>query len=397
MITQKITLERPERFSAPHEISREKLVRAAELATDKLEAFARKHGAEAFPPTCSQNFKYPVDINKHWECGMYTGCYWLAYEITGNKFFKETAEAQLPTYKRRIDEKIGMDDHDVGFVFSPSCVAAYRLTGNEAAREYALEAAKYYYPTSYSKKGKFIIRSHRSWDAGTGCRTMMDSLMNAPLLFWASKELGCEEYWQAACDHVKTTEQLLIRADGSSYHHYQFDPATAAPVKGLTFQGHADESCWSRGHAWGVYGFPIAYSYNGEEYLKETHKGVTYFMLNRLPEDLVPHWDYDFAGTNAYRDTSAGVISVCGMHEMAGMLSESDEQKAVYESAAAQILESVIDNYTGDIGKEHDGLIHHVTHAVPFKVGLDECAIYGDYFYLEALARYLKPDFKKYW
>ncbi len=397
MITQKITLEKPERFADAYSISREKLVRAAELATNKLEAFAKKNGPEAFPATASKDYKYPLNINNNWECGMYTGCYWLAYEITGNKFFRDIAEAQLPTYKRRIDEKIGMDDHDVGFVFTPSCIAAHKLTGNETAKKYALEAVEYYFPTSYSKEGKFIIRSWRGWEGGGGCRTMMDSLMNAPLLFWSAKQTGNEEYWQAACDHVKTTEKYLIRGDGSSYHHYQFDPKTAGPVRGLTFQGHADESCWSRGHAWGIYGFPIAYSYTGADYLKDLHKGITYFMLNHLPDNYVPCWDYDFMDNNAYRDASAGVISVCGMRQMASMLDDSYEQKAVYESAAAHILESVIDNYTGDIGKDHDGLIHHVTHAVPFDSGLDECAVYGDYFYLEALTRYLKPDFKMYW
>ena len=85
------------------------------------------------------------------------------------------------------------------------------------------------------------------------------------------------------------------------------------------------------------------------------------------------------------------------MHEMCKFLSDTDEQKAVFESAGAQMLESVIDNYTGDIGVEYDGLIHHVTHALPQGQGIDECAVYGDYFYLEALTRYLKPDWKRYW
>ena len=66
-------------------------------------------------------------------------------------------------------------------------------------------------------------------------------------------------------------------------------------------------------------------------------------------------------------------------------------------AAAAQLIESVIDKYTGDIGAEYDGLIHHVTHAKPQGQGFDECAVYGDFFYIEALARYLNPDFKKYW
>lgn len=396
MITEKITLEKPERFAKPHEISRKKLIRAAEAATDKLEELSKKYGI-GFPRACSFDYKYVPDENKDWICGMYTGSYWLAYQITENKFFRDRAEEMLPTFKRRYDEKIGMDNHDVGFVFTPSAIAAYKLTGNESARKLALDAVEYYYNTSYSKEGKFIIRSHRGWEEGWGCRTMMDSLMNIPLLFWASEETGDSKYREAALAHAKTTEQYLIRNDGSSYHHYQFDPKNAQPVKGLTFQGHRDESTWSRGHAWGVYGFPIAYSYCKEEFLKNVHQGITYFMLNHLAPDMVPYWDYDFTDGDEPRDSSAGVISACGMMEMASHLSDESADKLIFESAASQILDSTIDTCTGDIGVSYDGLICHVTHSIPHNVGIDQCAPYADFFYLEALARKLLPSFKKYW
>ncbi len=397
MVTEKIVLNNPERFNTPYVISKDKLVKAAEKATDKLEMLARKYGTD-FPDPCSVDYKYPCSPNKNWVAGMYTGCYWRAYEITGNKFFREVAESHLESYQKRYTDRIGMDNHDVGFAFSPSCVAQYLLTGNEAARALALKAADYFYRISYSKEGRFIIRSWRGWQDSWGCRTMMDSLMNVSLLFWASEETGDPKYAAAALEQNKTTERLLIRADGSSFHHYQFDPETSAPVGGLTFQGHKDGSCWSRGHAWGVYGFPMAYTHFKAKFLPEVHKAVSYFMLNHLPEDLVPYWDYDFVSGDEPRDSSAGVISACGMLEMAKHLSEGDEAKAVYEGAAPRLLEAVIDRCTGDIGVDYDGLICHVTHAKPQGAGIDECAPYGDYFYLEALARYLdKDNFKNFW
>ena len=397
MITKRIVLERPERFARAHTIPREKLEAAAAAACEKLRGLAEKNGSTVFPGTCSADKKYVFDINKNWECGMYTGCYWLAYLLTGDEFFRRVAEEQTDTYRRRIDELIGMDDHDVGFVFTPACVAQYRVTGDENARDLALRACEYFYEHSYSKEGKFIIRAWKAWDKGTGCRTMMDSLMNAPLLFWAAEQTGRAEYFDAALAHNKTTADYLIREDGSSYHHYQFDPATAGPVRGVTLQGLSDESTWSRGHSWGVYGFPIAYSYSRADFIPELHRGITYYMLNKLPEDLIPHWDYDLYGTDAPRDSSAGACAVCGMLEMAQMLPDDAEQKPIFESASAQMLEAIIDNCTGDIGEEYDGLICHVTHAFPQGYGIDECAVYGDYFYLEALARYLLPDFKKFW
>ena len=396
MVTEKIILQNPERFAKPYSITKDKLTSAVSEAADRLEKMGKEHDL-LFPGNWSVNFKYEYAENRNWVAGMYTGCYWRAYELTGNKFFKDMAEKLTATFRQRIDERVGVDNHDVGFAFLPSCVAAYRLTGDEAARQTALDAAEYFYNTSYSKEGKFIIRLWQSWESGKGCRTMMDSLMNAPLLFWAAKETGKTEYAEAASAHVKTTSDLLLRADGSSYHHYQFDPKTAGPVRGLTFQGHRDESCWSRGHAWGVFGFPAAYGYSNESYLLDVHRDITYFMLNHLSDDLIPAWDFDFVSDKVIKDSSAGVISVCGMLEMAKMLPDDAEQKSIFESAAAQMLDSVIDRCTGELGIDYDGLIFHVTAALPQKLGIDQTAVYGDYFYLEALSRYLNPDFKMYW
>ena len=398
-----ITLNNPARFAGTHTIAKEKLEAAAKAACDKLRAKAlefKNNGGEIgldFPGTCSVEHKYVRGENKNWECGMYSGCYWLAYELTGDEFFREIAEAHLPTFRGRVDNRIGMDDHDVGFVFTPSCIAAYKLTGNEFAKQAALDAAAHEFKYNYTTKGKFIIRFHGGWDKGPGCRTMMDSLMNAPLLFWAGKESGNEEYFKAGHDHNLTTEKYLIREDSSSYHHYQFDPATAGPLHGVTLQGNSNESCWARGHSWGIYGFPIAYSYTNDPVLKAVHKDITCFMLNHLPEDNIPYWDYDFTEGDEPRDSSSGAISSCGLHEMARLLPDSDPDKKLFENAAAILLEAIIDNCTGDIGKDYDGLITHVTHAKPQGQGIDESAAYGDYFYLEALLRHLKPDWNRYW
>ena len=221
--------------------------------------------------------------------------------------------------------------------------------------------------------------------------------MNAPFLFWAGQETGKEEYTAAALSQNKLTAEYLIREDGSSFHHYQFDVDTHAPKYGLTFQGHANDSCWARGHAWGVYGFPIAYSYTKEAFLIDIQRDVTYFMLNHLPEDLVHYWDYYFVSGDQPRDSSAGAISICGMLEMARMLPDDAPEKAIYESAAAQMMEALIDHCAGDQGFDYDGLICHVTGALPQGRNIDGCAVYGDYFYLEALLRMMKPDWTKYW
>ena len=328
---------------------------------------------------------------------MYTGSYLMAYQLTGDEKYAAVVNEMIDTFIYREANRVGMGDHDVGFAFVPSCVGAYKILGSKEAKDAALRAVEYYYETSYCKEGKFIIRAF-SWNSFEGFRTMMDSEMNASLFFWAGKELSTKVYTKAGKDHTLTTINYLVRDDGSTYHHYQFDPATAEPLYGVTWQGYADESCWSRGHSWGIYGFSIAHSYTGSEEILNAQRDVTYYMLRNLPEDLIPYWDYTFTdGSDEPRDTSAAAIAVCGMLDMAERLPEGSAQRLIYESAAAQIMEVLIDHYTGDIGVDYDGLIHSVTHAKPQGHAIEECAPYADYFYLEALARYLDEDFIRPW
>ena len=386
----------PDRFKTAYTIDRDKLESAALAATAKL-LERWEEGGNSFPATCSTDYQYVYGANNNWTAGMYTGTYLMAYQLTGNKVFADIVNDHIDTFVYRVENRVGMDDHDVGFVFVPSCVGAYKVLGSEEAKIAAVKAVKDYYGTGYSQAGKFIIRSHKSWNQGSGCRTMIDSMMNASLFFWAGKELRNQTYLGAAINHSLTSADLLVRDDGSTYHHYQFDPATAKPVKGVTWQGYADESCWSRGHSWGVYGFSIAYSYTQNQEFMDAQRDITYYMLNHLPEDLIPYWDYTFTSGNEPRDTSAVAIAVCGMLDMAEMLPEGSAQRIIYESAAAQLMEALIDKYTGNIGVEYDGLIHSVTHAKPQGHAIEECAPYADYFYLEALARYLKDDFIRPW
>ena len=392
-----IKLLKPERYSGKYEIPAWKLQKAIKEATDrflrKLDEFDGK-----FPPACSKNGKYNLVGNNDWTSGMHTGAILLAYELTGNERFLTHAKKQMDSYFKRFEGKTNLWDHDVGFVYTPSCVAFYKLTGDEKVKELALNAAEFLYEYMYSKKGGFILRGYHNRVNESGCRTMMDTLMNIPLFFWAHEMTGEKKYLDAANSQLSITEKCLIREDGSSFHHYLFDVETHKPVRGLTFQGHADDSCWSRGHAWGVYGFPVAYTYNHDESLLPLHRDVTYFMLNHLPETYIPYYDYDFAEPcDQPIDTSAGLVSACGMLEACKYLPDTAMEKEIYQNAAAKLIEAVIDNYMDYEHNDFDGIINGVTCSAPHNLCIDGCTSYGDFFFLEALLRYTKPDWNRYW
>lgn len=396
MLDRNIKLDAPERFQNEYNIPKSKLISAAEKALERIEKNISKSGDFLFPQNMTKNYMYPMGENNNWICGMWTGLFWLAYELSGDKKFKDEAERQIKGYRKRLDTKLEMQDHDVGFVFSPSCIMGYKITGDEEMKNISLEAAEYNYSYNYTEKGGFVQRM-ADYPYSGGCRTMMDTLMNIPIFFWAHQMTGDKKYYDAAVSQYEVTEKYLIRKDASSYHHFEFEPETFKPLKGITLQGYSDESCWSRGHSWGVYGFPIAYSYTKDEQLINLHKDVTYFMLNHLPDDLIPYWDYTFTSGDECRDSSAGAIAICGMNEMCRHLPENAPQKKIFENASLMMLDSLIDNCTTPPHKDAEGILFKTTGSVPHKMVLEECAMYGDYFYLEALVRYLKPDWKMRW
>ncbi len=397
-----IKLQHPEKFTDGFTVPEEKLEKTLQAVLKKLKEKSSIY-RDSFPGNKCIDYRYELTTNNNWIHGMHTGCYLLGYEATGDKEFLEVAKYQLTSYQRRLNENIGLDDHDVGFVFSPSCVAYYKITGDEYAKELAMKAADILYERSFSENGGFIMRfsvgktttDEKDKDR---CRTMMDTMMNAPLFFWRGKMTGEEKFTKAALAQCETTEKTLIRADGSSYHHYQFEVGTHKPLYGVTFQGNRDESTWSRGHSWGMIGYPIAYNYVQEEYMVPLHRDITYYFLNHLPEDFIPYWDFDFDLGDEPRDSSAAAIAVCGMLEAMNVMPYSESEKKILLTAAHKIMNSLIDKYTTESGEEYDGLMTGVTAARKMPgFTVEGCALYGDYFFLEALVRMCRPEWSRCW
>ena len=347
----------------------------------------------------SVNDIYPACDNDQWTCGFWPGEVWLAYERTGDEVFKQTALTLVDSFADRIDRKIEVDHHDMGFLYSPSCVAAYKLVGSQTGRR-AARAAADQLCTRFQEKGGFF----QAWGplgAADNYRYIIDCLLNVPLLYWAAETTGDDHYAALAHRHVATCLANSIRPDGSTYHTFFMDPVTGGPVRGATCQGYRDDSCWARGQAWGVYGTALSYRYTKRpDYLDAFRKVLAYY-LERLPEDLVPYWDMTFtSGTEEPRDSSSASIVACGLLEAAKYADEAEA--AQYRTLAAQMLRSVADNYAVKEGPAGIGLVRHGTYSKksPYNTctpeGVDECVSWGDYFYMEALTRFL-TDWKLYW
>ena len=231
-----------------------------------------------------QNIYEPTN-NVDWTTGFWTGQLWLAYEYTKDTRFKEAAEVQVESFLERIKEKIEVDHHDMGFLYSPSCVAAYKLVGSEKGKVAALLAADQLIARFHEKGG--FIQAWGSMEDPENYRLIIDCLLNLPLLYWATEETGDERYRAIAEKHIHTALAHVVCEDYSTWHTFFFDPKTGAPSHGATCQGYRDGSAWARGQAWGIYGVAMGYRYTKKPEYIALFKGVTQSFLEKLPADQI--------------------------------------------------------------------------------------------------------------
>ncbi|BCH67695.1 unsaturated chondroitin disaccharide hydrolase (plasmid) [Agrobacterium vitis] len=343
--------------------------------------------------------RYPAVANDQWTAGFWPGEIWLAYEHSGDKVFRYAAQIQVQSFLHRIENRIATDHHDMGFLYSPSCIAAWKLVGDEDGRKAALLAADQLIER-YQPIGQFI----QAWGAKGNpneYRYIIDCLLNLPLLYWATGETGDEKYREIALSHARTTLAHSVREDCSTYHTFYMDPTTGAPVRGVTKQGYSDDSFWARGQAWGIAGMALSYRYERIAEYRDAFERLLGFYLQRLPDDLVPVWDLIFSAEDGEpRDSSSASIVACGLLEMADLVEEADAAR--YRDLARRMMKSLADHYAVKDPALSNGLVLHGTYSkkTPHNTcrgeGVDECVSWGDYYYMEALTR-LSRNWSSYW
>ena len=255
------------------------------VVSDNLENFR-----DYFPSAGGVNGEYqPTDnagkiLGSDWTSSFWTGMIWLAYELTGEEKFKETGLHHSESFRERYEKNDILDHHDIGFLYSLSCVAAYKLTGDEFLKETAILAARKLLKQYMEKCGAL-----QQWGSPTDVNNqklggaIIDGCMNLPLLYWASTMTGDKEFFDKAYSHIKTAGTYLVRDNGATHQNIKFDVFSGDIIDIFTSQGDGNnDGCWSRGQAWAIYGFMLSYLYTGDKTLVEFAKICANYFLNRL-------------------------------------------------------------------------------------------------------------------
>ncbi|OWA37684.1 glucuronyl hydrolase [Saccharibacillus sp. O16] len=351
---------------------------------------------DRFPHVSAGNERYTLNDNTEWTAGFWSGILWLCSEYADDPSFRIHAVRTVQNFRSRMDRKIVFDHHDIGFLYSLSSKAQWILEGEEEARKLTLEAADMLMKR-WRKKIGIIQAWGREGDVQNGGRIIIDCMLNIPLLFWAYEQTGEEAYRAAAEAHARKSQRFLVRGDGSSYHTFYFDQETGDAVRGGTHQGYADGSTWTRGQAWGIYGFALAARYLNDPSMLDTATSLALHFAERLPEDQVAYWDFEAPVTfETKRDSSASAIAACGMLEIVSQLGDHDPRSRKLAETARSSMESLVQNYSTHGDPSAEGLIRHGSYSVRGGDSPDDYTIWGDYYYLEALMR-LERGIPGYW
>lgn len=320
--------------------------------------------------------------SKDWTSGFFPGELWFLYEYTQNNFWKKKAQQHTDMLEK---EKLNGSTHDMGFKVYCSFGNGYRLTHDEHYKEVLLQSARTL-ATRFKPKAGII----RSWDHSTtrwACPVIIDNMMNLELLFWATKESQDSTFYRIAVDHAKTTMKHHFRPDFSSYHVVDYDTITGHVLKKNTHQGFADESAWSRGQAWALYGYTMCYRETQlPEFLEQAENIEKYLFTHRnMPEDLIPYWDFNAPDIpNEPRDVSAATVIASALYELSLYDAEKGQR---YKNNADQIMDNLTKHYRATLKKDNGFLLLHSTGTKPTNTEVDVPIVYADYYFIEALMR----------
>lgn len=326
----------------------------------------------------------------NWTTSFFTGMALLAFDNRTDGELLESLRKLGPAYHDKVTRHRMDTMHDLGFLYSLYSVAMYRLTGEGEHRATGLLAAGEL-AKRYSAIGGYIQAWGRMDDTKTDYAglAIVDCLMNLPLLFWAAGETGNRFFAEIALRHADTTLKYFVRPDDSVYHAFRFDVQSGGPTGPDNYCGYTVDSHWARGTAWATYGFALAYRHTRHARYLDAALRIAQKFCALLDLDEVPVWDFKLpTGQPRLRDSSAAAIAVCAFDEIQVHRFDSGLRTTAEALLRRLCRAEYLDPHPdcpgvlrqGEVG---DGWIPG-TRCLRAK---NVYASWGDYFFMEALAR----------
>jgi unsaturated chondroitin disaccharide hydrolase len=294
-------------------------------------------------------------------------------------------------WTQSLANQTGLPD-DMGFRIALPYQALYGISGSATDKAKLVAAAD-------AKLGQWnaTVGMFRS-SGGTTLSTnpagnfavLLDHSMDMHLLYWASTATGNNTYKDRATAHLLKLAQNYVRADGSTAQWGYYSSTTGAFVGIEKKQGYATTSSWSRGQGWAIYAYTDAYAQTSNATFLATARKVADYWIAHVPADGIPFWDFNSPDIpNTFKDTSAAAIAASGLLQLAKVDPDAS-RRAGYRAAAGKILNSLTTpGYLAEGSLSHGVLLHGAAFVPRKNPTPDNSLIYGDYYLLEAMNRYV--------
>jgi unsaturated chondroitin disaccharide hydrolase len=364
---------------AANVVLREKCHRAFRFAEKQV-----RHLIETYPDyfpmyTDHGKWKHDGDAWTNWCEGFLGGQLWLIYAQNNEDWWRERAEHYSRLIAQRRQDR---DVHDLGFLFISTWKRWYDLTGDLAANAIVIEAGRTM-ALRFKAKGQYL----RSFIADESL--FIDIMMNVGIIFYAAQQANDKDLWHIATQHSLTTRRYLVRGDGSTAHEGIFDTETGVFLRQTTHQGWRDDSSWARGLAWALYGFGTVYSYTHDARFLQTAEACAQYYIENTPEHGIPPNDWADPTPAQPYESSAAAIAASGFCKLA-KLTGDPSRAHLYRSWASRIVDTLTEpEFLAIDTPGWEGILKHGIYHQGKGLGVDEGAMWGEYFFLEALSEVL--------
>lgn len=353
----------------------------------------------------------------NWGAGFTPGMMWDLYELTGDAYWLEKADAF--TDGMEPNKTAGGDMRmNIGFHFMNSYARRIQhgaASGDEPVMETAADTLLLSWMENVGSLWSFSWGRGFRYDGLMGGwsayqNTIIDSAPNIEILFHQAKKETDVDMWNKSVSHFNNLMRDNIRPDGSTVQLSAYDASTGDYLGPRAHQGYSPASTWSRGQGWAMHGFASAWRETRDTAMAAAFHDLYSYYRDNCPPDGVPYWDFiapeltveqlEFryadngvpnpgAITNQYdRDTSAAALAASALL-LASRLAEDESLAMEYYEYGLHILTTLSTPgflaCDGSYSPTKESILGQGSYTFP---GTEKGQIWGDFFYVEALRRY---------
>ena len=364
--------------------------------TDLLERIANDQTSQEYTDYTDINGNWELANATRWTSGFLPGTLWYLFSLTDNQSWQVAAQ----TSTENLQSIATATDNDTGFqIYSSYGIGRQMLGGVWTEADISIQEAA---DTLMAERYNPDVGAFRAWPqseddpyqitSNNAFEVNVDMIMNMEVILAAVQYSGNDAQMVAAISHGDITWDNLMRPDFSSYHVAGFN-ADGSLSYTRTHQGWHEDSTWSRGQAWAVYGYAMLYRYTQlPRMLERAQQSYQFFKQAAFSQEAswVPYADFDAAiDLRNPLDSSAAAIVASAAIELYQLT-----ENTLYLSDAHDILNTLTADYLSE-GTDFESLLIAASEqyvredddSTPNSAGYEIGASFGDFYFLESLYR----------